>query len=86
PVRDRILKEIATGIDGFVGSDLEALSREAAMLAMREDATVVSRSHFERARDKVHATMNERVRQYYERVRQHFKGGLPRETQPPEYQ
>jgi transitional endoplasmic reticulum ATPase len=30
--------------------------------------------------------MNERVRQYYAKVQQHFKGGLPKEVQPPEYQ
>ncbi|WP_292367122.1 AAA family ATPase, partial [Methanoculleus sp. UBA208] len=86
PARDRLLKKIATDTEGFVGSDLEALAREAAMLAMREGATVVSLSHFEQARDKVHATMNERLRQYYGKVQQHFKGGLPKEIQPPEYQ
>jgi len=34
----------------------------------------------------VHATMNERLRQYYGKVQQHFKGGLPKEVQPLEYQ
>lgn len=57
------------------------------MLAMREGAAVVKPSHFENAREKVHATMNERLRQYYGKVQQHFKGGLPKEIQPPpEYQ
>ncbi len=86
PVRDGLLKEIATGTDGFVGSDLEGLCREAAMLAMREGASFVNPSHFDQAREKVHATMNERVRQYYAKIQQHFKGGLPKEVQPPEYQ
>ncbi|MFA5614833.1 MAG: ATPase, partial [Methanoculleus sp.] len=86
PVRDDLLKEIATGTDGFVGSDLEGLCREAAMLAMREGVSFVNPSHFEQAREKVHATMNERVRQYYAKIQQHFKGGLPKEVQPPEYQ
>jgi len=26
------------------------------------------------------------VRQYYAKIQQHFKGGLPKEVQPPEYQ
>ncbi len=86
PVRDRLIKKIATGVEGFVGSDLEALGREAAMLAMREGAPIVNPSHFDRAQEKVHATMNERLRQYYQKVQQHFKGGLPKDIQPPEYQ
>jgi transitional endoplasmic reticulum ATPase len=69
-----------------VGSDLEALCREAGMLALREGATVVSRRHFDAARMKVHPTMNENLRAYYGKVQQHFKGGLPQKVQPPEYQ
>ncbi len=88
PARDQLIKKVAAETEGgFVGSDLEALAREAAMLAMREGAAVVKPSHFENAREKVHATMNERLRQYYGKVQQHFKGGLPKEIQPPpEYQ
>jgi transitional endoplasmic reticulum ATPase len=86
PARDRLLGKIATDTEGFVGSDLEALAREAAMLAMREGAPLVNPSHFDRAQEKVHATMNERLRQYYGKVQQHFKGGLPKEVQPLEYQ
>ncbi len=86
PARALLLKKIATDTEGFVGSDLEALAREAAMLAMREGVAIVKPSHFEQAREKVHATMNERLRQYYGKVQQHFKGGLPKDIQPPEYQ
>jgi transitional endoplasmic reticulum ATPase len=35
---------------------------------------------------KVRPTMNERSREYYRRMREVFKGGLPKEVQPPEYQ
>jgi transitional endoplasmic reticulum ATPase len=38
PARSRLIRKIATETEGFVGSDLEALGREAAMLAMREGA------------------------------------------------
>jgi len=86
PARTRLIRKIATETEGFVGSDLEALGREAAMLAMREGASHVNATHFDRAQEKVHATMNERLRQYYGRVQQHFKGGLPKDIQPPEYQ
>jgi len=30
--------------------------------------------------------MNPHLKEYYERIRQTFKGGLPREVQLPEYQ
>jgi len=78
--------DLATMTEGFVGSDLEALCREAGMLALREGATVVSRRHFDAAWMKVHPTMNENLRAYYGKVQQHFKGGLPQKVQPPEYQ
>ncbi|KUK60864.1 MAG: AAA family ATPase, CDC48 subfamily [Methanoculleus marisnigri] len=44
PVRDRLLAKLATDAEGFVGSDLEAFGREAAMLAMREGASLVNKS------------------------------------------
>ncbi|KUG19484.1 MAG: CDC48 family AAA ATPase [Methanomicrobiaceae archaeon] len=86
PVRERLIESLAAATDGYVGSDLEGLCREAAMFAMRDAAYYVSERHFEEARNKVHATMNERLTEYYKRIQQHFKGGLPREVQPPEYQ
>jgi transitional endoplasmic reticulum ATPase len=46
----------------------------------------VSRRHFDAAKEKVHPTMNERLREYYGKIQQHFKGGLPQKVQPPEYQ
>jgi transitional endoplasmic reticulum ATPase len=84
--RDKVISAIAQDTDGFVGSDLEGLCREAGIFAMREGAATVTMRHFEQSIDKVHPTMNERLREFYTRIKQHFKGGLPREVQPPEYQ
>ena len=42
--------------------------------------------HFEEAQKKVHPTMNDNLRDYYGKIQQHFKGGLPKQVQPPEYQ
>jgi len=84
--RDAVISSIAERTDGYVGADLEALCREAGIFAMREKATTVTIRHFEQSLDKVHPTMNERLREFYSRIQQHFKGGLPREVQPPEYQ
>jgi len=86
PARDELMATLAGQTEGFVGSDLEALCREAGMFALREGATVLAPHHFTAAAAKVHATMNQRVRDYYQKIQQFFKGGLPQEVQPPEYQ
>jgi transitional endoplasmic reticulum ATPase len=86
PARERLATSLSEITEGFVGSDLESICREAGMLALREDATIVTRHHFEEAQKKVHPMMNERLREYYQNIQQHFKGGLPKQVQPPEYQ
>jgi transitional endoplasmic reticulum ATPase len=86
PARDRLASALSGMTEGFVGSDLESICREAGMLALREDAAVVTQRHFEEAQKKVHPMMNERLREYYQKIQQHFKGGLPKQVQPPEYQ
>jgi len=86
PARDKLAADLAGITEGFVGSDLESLCREAGMLALREGATTVTKKHFDEAQKKVHPTMNENLRQYYGKIQQHFKGGLPKQVQPPEYQ
>jgi len=86
PARDRLASALSAMTEGFVGSDLESICREAGMLALREDAAVVTQRHFEDAQKKVHPMMNERLREYYQKIQQHFKGGLPKQVQPPEYQ
>ncbi len=86
PVRAEILDDLATRAEGYVGSDLEALAREAGMYALRARASVITKKDFDEALAKVHPTMNENLRTYYGKIQQHFKGGLPKEAQPPEYQ
>jgi transitional endoplasmic reticulum ATPase len=89
-MEDNAIGALVTGIaartEGYVGSDLEALCREAGVFAMREGAKHVAERHFEASLAKVHPTMNPRLNENYERIRQSFKGGLPKDIQPPEYQ
>jgi len=89
-MEDNAIGALVTGIaartEGYVGSDLEALCREAGVFAMREGAKHVAERHFEASLAKVHPTMNPRLKENYERIRQSFKGGLPKDIQPPEYQ
>jgi transitional endoplasmic reticulum ATPase len=86
PARDKLAADLAGITEGFVGSDLESLCREAGMLALRDGSAIVARKHFDEAQQKVHPTMNDNLRQYYGKIQQHFKGGLPKQVQPPEYQ
>jgi transitional endoplasmic reticulum ATPase len=86
PARDLLATTLSGITEGFVGSDLESICREAGMLALREDAARVTSRHFDEAQKKVHPMMNERLRDYYKNIQQNFKGGLPQQVQPPEYQ
>ncbi|MDI9633305.1 MAG: CDC48 family AAA ATPase [Methanolinea sp.] len=86
PAVDALIAELAARTEGYVGSDIEALCREAGVFAMREGVSAVGKRHFEASLSKVHPTMNPHLKEYYERIRQSFKGGLPREVQLPEYQ
>ncbi|MDO5843794.1 MAG: CDC48 family AAA ATPase [Methanocorpusculum sp.] len=80
-VFDNLIEKIAKETEGFVGSDIEGLCREAAMRALRNGSDAVSEEDFESAKESVHPTMNQHVREYYERIRSGFKGGLPKEVQ-----
>jgi transitional endoplasmic reticulum ATPase len=86
PKLQEFIRQLAIMTEGYVGSDLELLCREAGMLALRERSTVVTLKHFESAKQKIHPTMNQNIREWYKKIQDSFKGGLPKEVQPPEYQ
>ncbi len=69
------IKELASVTDGFVGSDIEALCREAGMLALRESFEIktVTMSHFNTALEKIHPTVTPDVIKYYEKISEKFK-------------
>jgi transitional endoplasmic reticulum ATPase len=68
---------VAEITDGYVGSDLEGIAREAAIEALRDDddAEEVEMKHFRRAMESVRPTVNEDILAYYEEVEQQFGGG-----------
>lgn len=81
PVRSAFVAQIASDTEGYVGSDLESLCREAAMETLRRNGSWVTAEDFTTAKQRVHPTMNDRVREYYEGIRLRFKGGLPKQVQ-----
>ncbi|MEN3035251.1 MAG: CDC48 family AAA ATPase [Candidatus Methanosuratincola sp.] len=67
----------------YAGSDIEALCREAGMMALREDpdAKEVQMKHFLKAKEKIRPTISEEMLKYYkaweERSKQSLRGKSP---------
>ncbi|MHC1575080.1 MAG: CDC48 family AAA ATPase [Candidatus Methanogasteraceae archaeon] len=79
------LSELAEMTEGYVGSDLEALCRESAMLAMREGIEYVELRHFEEALQKIRPTVSPDLTDHYQRVQEKFKGGSPAKKESSSY-
>jgi transitional endoplasmic reticulum ATPase len=71
------LREIAEITDGYVGSDLESIGREAAIEALREDddAEEIEMRHFRKAMENVRPTITDEILDYYEQMEEQFRGG-----------
>ncbi|NHW24202.1 MAG: CDC48 family AAA ATPase [Archaeoglobales archaeon] len=69
------LEELADMTEGYVGADIEAICREAVMLALREDqsAEKVEMRHFLEALKKVKPSVNESMLSFYERFQERIK-------------
>jgi transitional endoplasmic reticulum ATPase len=61
PLKGVNLEKLAKETDGYSGADLESLSREAAMFALREDskAKEITSKHFEKALKKIKPSITE---------------------------
>jgi transitional endoplasmic reticulum ATPase len=68
--RDDLLKELAKQTEGYVGADIEAICREAAILTLREniDSREIFSKHFEQALQKVRPSVTKEVEKYYEEL------------------
>ena len=84
--REKMLDEISKMTEGYTGADLEALSREAALIALRESisAKIVKKSHFEDALKKVKQSVSKSVLEIYKKVEENFlksaRASLPAEN------
>ncbi len=68
PLSDDVdLDELAEKLEGYVGSDIESLAREAGMKALREDteSEEVKMKHFEEALDETSPTATEENMEHY---------------------
>jgi len=76
--KDIKLGELADICEDYSGADIEALCREAAMIAIREDpkAKKVKKIHFEKARGLVRASITQNIKKFYEKVSETLGSGI----------
>ncbi len=75
---DVSLKDLSKKTDGFSGADIEALCREAAMIALRSDIKVkkVTKKHFMRALQEIRPSLTDELVKYYKKVSQDLGSGV----------
>lgn len=93
PLADNVdLDRLAQQSEGYVGADIEAVTREASMIATREfidsvdpedingsvNNVRVTMDHFEQALDEVRPSVTEEIRERYDDIEEQFgRGGEP---------
>ena len=76
PLHKVNLKKLAKETDGYSGADIEAICREAALNAMREDikAKKVTMKHFEKALKEITPSITKEMIKYYKEIDMKSKG------------
>jgi len=71
------LEQLAKTLEGYTGADIEALCREAAMMAVRKDykARKVELEHFKKALETVHPSVDEKSIQRFKGFLDNYKKG-----------
>ncbi|MBI2663870.1 AAA family ATPase [Candidatus Woesearchaeota archaeon] len=71
---DKFLYSLAERTEGYVGADIEAVCREAAIFALRKDfsAKEVEEKHFAEALNKIRPSVTKEIQEAYEMIRESF--------------
>ncbi|MBI2208087.1 CDC48 family AAA ATPase [Candidatus Woesearchaeota archaeon] len=71
PLKNVKLEDLAKKTEGYVGADIEAICREAAIFALREsiDAKEINLKHFDKAMEKVPPSVDKEIEKTYENMR-----------------
>jgi len=70
------LESLADKMTNFTGADVEAVCREAALIAMRADRKSVSKKHFDEAIGRVRPTITPAMLEYYTKLEGELTSGL----------
>ena len=68
------MRDFAKRAIGYTGADMEALTRESALLALREnvDAKIVTKRHFEEAFKKIKPSVSKPTIEVYKKMEENF--------------
>ena len=74
PLKDVDLRQLAEKMEGYAGADIEAVAREAGIMALRKntDAAEVTMADFEDALSKVKPSITPEIDKAYRDIREHF--------------
>jgi transitional endoplasmic reticulum ATPase len=70
------LKKVFKGLDGFTGADIEAVCREAGLIAMRAGRKSVTKAHLDEAASRVRPTVTPDMMEYYTKMETRLVSGL----------
>ena len=78
PDKDKLYHWLANSTDNYSGADIEALCREAAMIALRENekAKIVAKGHFDKAMGFVRASITPDVIKFYDKISETLGSGV----------
>ncbi len=81
PLKGVDIKELAEKTEGYAGADIEAICREAAIMALRKDinSKVVTNENFEQALKKVKPSVTKEVEKAYKDLGEVFRSARGRE-------
>ena len=70
--KDVDIDKLAETTDGYVGADIEAICREAGMLALREGKTKIEMKHFNEAIKKIPPSVTKDIEKIYKDMARYF--------------
>jgi len=70
------LSDLAKKLENYTGADIEAICREAALIAMRASRKTVSKKHFEEAIGRVRPSVTPEMLDYYSKLEERLSSGL----------
>ena len=87
PLLDIDIEKLAEKTGGYVGSDIESVCREAALLALREDINTdkITNKHFEQALKKVKPSISKEALKTYQEMEETYLKGTRILPAPPDY-